>query len=240
MGRRRMRVVMGPWPVDRAVARSLGTLDYFTGEPCVNGHLSIRRTSSGKCFECERMSWEKVRRRMGQSPFRPNEVKRAAAAAGEKYYQGNPCPHGHDGTRWTHNGGCVECSIERSRAYHKTPEGKAYLASWREANWESVRAHIAAMKASRRAAEGKFTAEDVRRLLAEQGSQCAICGVGVAASYHVDHIVPLARGGTNWPDNIQVLCPPCNLSKGAKTMAEFLAYRAANDNVLQTTVARVS
>jgi len=33
---------------------------------------------------------------------------------------------------------------------------------------------------------------------------------------HVDHIVPLAQGGTNDITNFQALCPKCNLSKGAK------------------------
>jgi hypothetical protein len=33
---------------------------------------------------------------------------------------------------------------------------------------------------------------------------------------HVDHIIPLARGGTNDITNFQALCPKCNLSKGVK------------------------
>jgi len=32
----------------------------------------------------------------------------------------------------------------------------------------------------------------------------------------VDHIVPRARGGQNEPTNLQLLCEPCNASKGAK------------------------
>ena len=33
---------------------------------------------------------------------------------------------------------------------------------------------------------------------------------------HVDHITPLARGGADAFDNLQLLCAPCNLTKGAK------------------------
>lgn len=34
--------------------------------------------------------------------------------------------------------------------------------------------------------------------------------------YHVDHIIPLARGGLHHPDNLQVLPADLNLKKGAK------------------------
>lgn len=33
---------------------------------------------------------------------------------------------------------------------------------------------------------------------------------------HVDHVVPRAKGGTNDPENGQVLCRECNIEKGDK------------------------
>jgi hypothetical protein len=33
---------------------------------------------------------------------------------------------------------------------------------------------------------------------------------------HVDHVVPRAKGGTNDPENGQVLCRECNIKKGDK------------------------
>jgi 5-methylcytosine-specific restriction endonuclease McrA len=38
--------------------------------------------------------------------------------------------------------------------------------------------------------------------------------------FHVDHIVPLARGGTEHPDNLQILRDKENLSKGCKLAHE--------------------
>ena len=34
--------------------------------------------------------------------------------------------------------------------------------------------------------------------------------------YHMDHVLPLAEGGTNDPTNFQLLCKACNLKKGGR------------------------
>ena len=48
---------------------------------------------------------------------------------------------------------------------------------------------------------------------------CAQCGVNIVLEMdeesHIDHIVPLSRGGTNDIVNLQFLCAPCNLEKYA-------------------------
>lgn len=44
--------------------------------------------------------------------------------------------------------------------------------------------------------------------------RCAICGKFIPYdSFTVDHIVPLAKGGTNEIDNLQVACGVCNIIK---------------------------
>jgi 5-methylcytosine-specific restriction endonuclease McrA len=52
-------------------------------------------------------------------------------------------------------------------------------------------------------------------LLVKQQGKCAICHCSIIEKHHVDHITPLARGGENDKRNYQLLCPPCNLEKGA-------------------------
>lgn len=48
---------------------------------------------------------------------------------------------------------------------------------------------------------------------------CRICGKYMPdeVGLHIDHIVPIAKGGKSVPSNLQVLCSKCNGSKGAKT-----------------------
>lgn len=45
--------------------------------------------------------------------------------------------------------------------------------------------------------------------------KCVVCGRGVAdnITLHVDHIIPIAKGGTDELSNLRTLCDECNLNK---------------------------
>jgi 5-methylcytosine-specific restriction endonuclease McrA len=82
-------------------------------------------------------------------------------------------------------------------------------------------------KARKRSAEGRYTIKDIYALFVAQDGKCLQpCGADIKNNYHIDHIVALSTGGTNWPNNLQLLCPTCNLSKGSKSMSEWLASRS--------------
>lgn len=57
----------------------------------------------------------------------------------------------------------------------------------------------------------------VRHLMIKGHPWCSCCGAkaGPEVRLHVDHIVPLAKGGSNEITNLQVLCDSCNLGKGS-------------------------
>ncbi|MDE0201342.1 MAG: DNA methyltransferase [Rhodospirillaceae bacterium] len=62
------------------------------------------------------------------------------------------------------------------------------------------------------------------RLYGEQEGVCAGCETHFPFRVmDVDHMLPRVRGGTDHPDNLQLLCSGCNRSKGGKTMAEWRA-----------------
>jgi 5-methylcytosine-specific restriction endonuclease McrA len=44
------------------------------------------------------------------------------------------------------------------------------------------------------------------------GGRCVECGSNFDIQY--DHVIPLALGGANTVQNLQILCAPCNQSKG--------------------------
>jgi hypothetical protein len=98
----------------------------------------------------------------------------------------------------------------RFREWSQTPTGKACGVK-----------NAANRRARQLAAEGSFTAEDIKNLYATQGGRCYYCSVEIKSGYHIEHMIPLSRGGRNDVSNICLACAPCNLSKHTKTAEEF-------------------
>ena len=74
-------------------------------------------------------------------------------------------------------------------------------------------------------AEGTFNLNDILNILFEQSNLCAYCGIRVYDDFQIDHIIPLSRGGSNWPDNLAVSCKNCNAQKNARTPNEWQIVR---------------
>lgn len=109
----------------------------------------------------------------------------------------------------------------RSRRSRNPDLANAYHKSWRDVHPEKIRALRHTRRARKRGAEGHYVVGDLHAILEEQALSC-YCGVSfLVTPPTVDHIIPLSRGGSNWPSNLQLLCQPCNDSKGAKTMKEW-------------------
>ena len=66
-------------------------------------------------------------------------------------------------------------------------------------------------------------ARNKHHLYGEQGGYCNGCeGHFEPRHFHVDHIVPRAKGGTDHISNLQLLCGACNALKGARTQEELI------------------
>lgn len=63
------------------------------------------------------------------------------------------------------------------------------------------------------------------KLFKLQGGKCPCCKQPLGDDYHLDHLMPLALGGSNTDDNMQLLRKTCNLQKNAKHPVEFMQSR---------------
>jgi len=54
------------------------------------------------------------------------------------------------------------------------------------------------------------------------GSCCCYCGVRrKLRQMSLEHVVPLAHGGTNARSNLRLACPSCNAEKGSRLLGEW-------------------
>jgi 5-methylcytosine-specific restriction endonuclease McrA len=102
---------------------------------------------------------------------------------------------------------------------------RAIDAASKKRNWAKVRVGYAAKAARRAKAEGSFTGDDIKALFAAQKGRCPICRDSIAKRFHIDHVMPLIRGGRNDRTNLQLLCVTCNLRKGPKDPIAFAQER---------------
>jgi hypothetical protein len=124
---------------------------------------------------------------------------------------------------------CKDCdSIRRKKAYAEliaTPEGRAHLRQqakeWAKRNPERYKINNREAQLRRRARAAQapvyfVTMKDRQRLSA---SACFACGS--TTKLHLDHIIPIARGGYHGVGNFRMMCESCNLSKNDLTYSAW-------------------
>lgn len=77
------------------------------------------------------------------------------------------------------------------------------------------KAHAHKRRARKLEVGGRFDRHDIKRILEAQKHTCWWCSCRLS-KYHMDHRIPIARGGPNTASNLVASCPSCNLKKSAK------------------------
>ena len=102
----------------------------------------------------------------------------------------------------------------------------ASKAAWCAANPDKVKAKRQRRRARKANAKGDFTAAQWKDRLAYHGYKCVYCGAEKHETpegwLSCDHMIPLSKGGANWPSNLVPACRSCNCSKGTKTYFEYM------------------
>ena len=96
---------------------------------------------------------------------------------------------------------------------------KACIAISRFHRWEITRSQL--LEGNTDIPQRRTIPLDVRwKVLKRDNYRCVVCGANPASNHsvelHIDHIIPVVRGGTNDLSNLRMLCDRCNLGKGGE------------------------
>lgn len=95
---------------------------------------------------------------------------------------------------------------------------RLYRRKWQKLNPDSGRRTSAAYLARKLGTDVRLvTRRDLERLIYRHRGLCAYCQL--KPWKHIDHVIPLARGGRHAIGNLLPACQDCNQSKGAKLLA---------------------
>lgn len=118
-----------------------------------------------------------------------------------------------------------EVLMAKKAEYQKTPKGKAGRKN-------------AAHKRRAITKEGSVTTEQLEILATT--TNCFYCNCVVTDdNRHIDHYIPLSKGGLHDIDNLVIACSTCNLKKGAKMPGVFIATLTDADQERLTITKRV-
>lgn len=173
----------------------------------------IRKTADIRAYHAEWRKKNPARCRKYQETAR-NGIDAEARRANdkEKYYARMRKIHG---AGWKVKSPMPELPAEEKRL-RKNRLARDRKKRWLAAHPDIRKAKKCAQNGRRRATskDGSFTSRDVTRILDEQGGLCLHCQQDIRTTYTVDHKHALSNGGSNKPENIQLLCFSCNVRKG--------------------------
>lgn len=171
--------------------------------PATSEYFNVRRSKKDGLYSwCKNCTHEKEKRRTSTPEYK------AKKAQYDRAY------------RDQHQ---AKLKAQHRQAYLNNRETRKQKArQWKRDHPEQVAVHNRNREARAINALGHHTINDIRKLKALQRGKCWWCGKSLGKHYHVDHRVPLAKGGSNWPSNLVLTCADCNLKKGTRLPDESM------------------
>ena len=93
---------------------------------------------------------------------------------------------------------------------------------WKARNPDKVKTYKARYRFLKKNNLGNFHSWMVRYYRYVQQNRCFYCNCDISKGYHLEHMVPLTKGGKHCWTNTCLSCESCNHRKGTKTHGEFM------------------
>lgn len=126
--------------------------------------------------------------------------------------------------QWCSDPGRFDRHVERCRNIDDARDDakKKWKRCWNRTNMERLRTYSHKRRAALKGIDSPGVPASVfRKQCQEREYRCSYCFVQTSRLQR-EHVVPLARGGRDAPDNVIPACKTCNSSKGAKLLHDWL------------------
>ncbi len=141
----------------------------------------------------------------------------------EKWAKENPGLASIRSIKWNDN------HPERTRTIHQKyymnnqEECRKRNEKWNKENTDKCKTYSRRRRACKLQQMGEWPIPEATFIaeLLETHPFCYYCQEPLGDGYHIEHMIPLSRGGLHDYRNVVLSCPPCNMRKGTKTAKEF-------------------
>ncbi len=177
------------------------------------------------CKICQ-SNYQKQRRRDNPGIYKESRKVWVEANRNKKreydksYYQENKERLSQQNAEWRAKNKDQKKQADKQWAVKNPEKVKLNGLNWRLRNPEKV-SLVRQLRRARlyQARQFLVTPKDIKKILAKD---CFYCG---KPSKHLDHIIPLSRGGLHSIGNLTAACEPCNLQKNNKTVMEWRVWK---------------
>jgi hypothetical protein len=187
------------YPTSRKEAKALNSKYYFTGQPCKNGHIALRKTK-GACVECLKLDWSKANQKRAE--YFANYNKRVEVKDKKhEWYQANR-----------------QQVIERART-RPVELLRQYRKTWKLNNKLQVLADNKVRRRKHREATPPWITRKQKSEIRQLYQIAITMTKTTGEQYVVDHIIPLRSDivcGLHVPWNLRVITQEENLRKSNK------------------------
>jgi 5-methylcytosine-specific restriction endonuclease McrA len=182
--------------------------------PAKRGHVYIGEVECKECSKCKTIKpiteypkdngkWD------GLYPY----CKQCKSERDKKVYQKNPKAKYEAVLKYQKRTGIFYQSHPYKQKYYNSPSSKTKKQA------RDMKRRVLKKNAN---AKCIISSAVIQEVIKKYNGKCAYCGVTCTSNYHIDHKLPLALGGGNEFENLALSCRHCNLSKGKKTVEQFM------------------